>query len=72
MFLIVKYIFIIKNVTDFSKTVETGVNPSLCAHCCLFLLLNLPNVPNQTLYSLISKVTYYRLYLYFDFSTPCL
>ena len=48
-------------MTDFSKTVETGVDPSLCALCCLFSLLNLPNVRNQTLYSLISKVTYYRL-----------
>ena len=37
--------------------VETSVDPSLCARCCLFLLLNLPNVRNQTLYSLSSKVT---------------
>ena len=49
--------FIIKNVTDFSKMVETSVDPSLCAGCCLFLLLNLTNVRNQTLCLLISKVT---------------
>ena len=35
MFFIIKNIFIMKNVTNFSKTVETGVDPHVKRRICL-------------------------------------
>ena len=44
MFFIIKNIFIIKNLTDFRKTVETGVDPLLNKVCLheskLYLIIN--------------------------------
>ena len=33
-FIVSKNIFIVKNLTDFRKTVETGVDPRLKRDCC--------------------------------------
>ena len=46
-FIIIKSMFIMKNLTDFRKTVETGVNPHLPLVAALSPFMSFNTVPTQ-------------------------